>query len=168
MKKIIFLLIVPLIFFGLVKKVNAASYGYEMRFTSLECYVPLGGNVYEYLPTAYIYDTIEDCIETDEGIIYSYDYQGVKFSNIDTSTPCHSFGYINATHADYACSSGLTRIEVYVVDTIKPTVSISNTINLSYKDDFNILNYVTYSDNIDEVCTVSVSGNYLAHTIGDY
>ena len=168
MKKIIFLLIVPLFFFGLVKKVNAASYGYEMRFTSLECYVPLGGNVYDYLPTAYIYDTINDCIETDEDISYSYDYQGIKFSNIDTSRPCHSFGYITATHPDYSCSSGLTRIEVYVVDDVKPVVSISSTINLSYKDDFNILNYVTYSDNIDEVCNVTLLGNYIAHVIGDY
>ena len=168
MKKVLFLLIVPLIFFGLVKKVKADSFGYEVIFESKECYVPIGGNVYEYLPTAYIYDTINEEIETTDGLTYSYDYQGIKFSNIDTTKPNHSFGYMEAYHSDYACTSGLVRIEVYVYDNVAPTVVINSNIDISYRDNFDVNDYLFYTDNATNPCTVSILGNYENHVIGDY
>lgn len=168
MKKVLFLLIVPLIFFGLVKKVKADSYGYEVIFEAEECYVPVGGNVYNYLPKAYIYDTYNDCIETEYGMHYSYDYQGIKFSNIDTSKPGHGFGYIEAYHSEYACTSGLVRIEVYVYDDVAPTVVINSNIDISYRDNFDISKYLYYSDNSVGNCQVNVLGNYIPHVVGDY
>ena len=84
MKKILLLLIVPLCFFGLIKKALAASSSYEIRFYATECSVPIGGNVYDYLPEAYVYNTLTDSIVTDQGMQYTYNYQGIKFENINT------------------------------------------------------------------------------------
>ena len=168
MKKIIFLLIVPLFFFGLVKKVKADSLGYEVRFYSTECFVPVGGNIYSYLPEAYIYDLYNEEIETEDGLVYSYDYQGIKFSNINTSKPGHGFGYIQAYHPDYSCESGLVRIEVYIYDDVAPTISINSDIDLSYRDNFNINDYLSYNDNSTGICSITLVGNYEPHVLGNY
>lgn len=168
MKKFLFLLIVPLFFFGLVKKVKADSYGYEIRFYSTECYVPIGGNVFDYLPKACVYDTINDCVETDTNMTYTYDYQGIKFDNINTSRIGHGIGYIYAWHNDYSCPMLLQKIDVYVYDNIPPVVSVSNLITKCYKDELNILDYISYSDNSSTVCTVELNGTFDPKVIGDY
>ncbi len=168
MKKFLLLLIVPLCFFGLVKKVKADSYGYEIRFYSTECYVPIGGDVYDYLPTACVYDTINNCVETDSNMVYTYDYQGIKFSNINTSRVGHGIGYIYAWNNDYSCPMILQKIDVYIYDDVPPIVSVSNLITKRYNEELNILDYVAYSDNASSVCTVELNGEFNPSVIGDY
>ena len=168
MKKLLILLIVPLCFFGLIKKVKAASGNYGIKFYYTYCLVPLNGNVYDYLPEAYVYDTRTGEIVTDDGMMYTYNYMGIKFENINTSVPGQHIGFIHASHSSYDIPTVMQKIDVYVYDDIPPTVSINSVISKSYKDNLNILNCVSYSDNISSVCTVEIYGDYDEHKVGEY
>ena len=168
MKKFLLLLIVPLCFFGLIKKAKAVDYGYEIRFYETECYVPIGGNVYDYLPKAYVYDTVYDCIETDQNMKYSYNYQGIKFESINTNRPGHGIGYISAYHSDYYCPALLQKIDVYVYDDVAPTVNVFAPILKRYNEDINIMDYIDYSDNSTKTCMVELTGDFYPSVIGDY
>ena len=169
MKKFLLLLIVPLCFFGVIKKAKADNTsGYEIRFYETECYVPIGGNVYDYLPTAYVYDTLYDCFETDENMSYTYNYQGIKFENINTSRPGHSIGYMYAYNANYSCPMKLQKIDVYVYDDEAPIVSVDTLILKRYNEELNILDYVAYSDNASGLCTIELIGEATLDVVGSY
>ena len=168
MKKFLLLLIVPLCFFGLIKKASAASSNYEIRFYETECNVPIGGNVYNYLPTAYVYNTLTDSIVTDEGMQYTYNYQGIKFENINTSRPGHSIGYIYAAHPNYSAPRILQKIDVYVYDDVAPELDVLGNINKRYNEEVSVLDYISYSDNSTRVCMVELVGEYNPNIIGIY
>ena len=167
MKKLFILLILPLCFFGIIKKAKANSSDYEIRFEQTECYVPVFGNVYDYLPEAYVVDTYTDEVVSYD-VSYSYDYQGIKFSNIDTTKPCHAIGFISCWTDSYEVDTVLQMIDVYVYDDVNPTVSVTPIVRKRYNETINIMDYIIYSDNVDLPCNVVIDGDYEENVIGDY
>ncbi|MCR5462815.1 MAG: hypothetical protein K6E87_07100 [bacterium] len=167
MKKLLFLILVPLCFLGLMKKAKASSADYIIQLEDDECYVPVGGNIEAALPRAFIYDPYEGDVVTSEGLIYSYDYQGIKLSNINRYVAGRYFIYMTVTHRNYSCRL-FQRVDIIIYDEVEPTVTMNNNIRISYKDDFNIYNYFSYTDNASTPCTVSIMGYYDPKTIGTY
>jgi len=167
MKKLLALLIVPLCFLGLIKKAKADSSEYEIRydFTSLD--MPVGGNVYDYLPECYVYNVYGDYEETRENMVYSYDYQGIKVSNINTRIAGNYFIYMSCYNTDYECPSYLQRINIHIYDDEAPTISMNDIISISYDSEFNLSNYLTYTDNAVTECSVVLEGNY-KKKVGEY
>lgn len=168
MKKLFLLIIVGLGFALSLKKVKAAPAGYEIRFEADSCEVPIGGNVKSYLPHAYVYDTNTDTIVTTN-MVYHYDNQGMKIENIDVYAAGRNIAYVSATTNYYPDLILLQRIYVYIVDDEAPTVSISNNINISYEDEFDLDDYLNYHDNaIHDVCNVELIGEYETKKVGSY
>ena len=166
-KLILFLVLMPLCFFGLIQKAKASSSDYIIELEDDECYVPIGGNIESYLPRAYIYDPYEGTVVTSEGLIYSYDYQGIKLSNINRYVAGRNFIYMTVTHRNYNCRL-FQRVDIYIYDDVDPTITMNDEIRISYKDNFNINNYLSYTDNASSPCTVSILGYYDNSQIGTY
>ena len=167
MKKFIFLILVPLCFLGLMKKAKASSADYEIYLEDTECYVPVGDSIEGYLPRAYVYDPYEGEVVTSEGLIYSYDYQGIKLSNINRYVAGTNFIYMTVTHRTYNCRL-FQRVDIIIYDDVAPTVTMNDDIRISYKDDFNIYNYISYTDNASSPCSATILGYYDKSIIGSY
>ena len=70
MKKFIVLLLVPFCLFGLMKKAKCASSDYEIIFEYTSFEMPVGGDIYEYLPEAYVYNNYTEEIDYLYGASY--------------------------------------------------------------------------------------------------
>lgn len=161
MKKMIFLLLVPLCFLGLIQKAKANSEdNYVLRMDSTSCEIPLGGDVMDYLPEAYVFDPETGEEVTREGLIYYYDYQGIKLENVDTNSVGDYFIYMTVYHSEYFCPSIMNKIDIHVYDDIPPVANISSNISISYQTNFNVSNYVSYSDNSNTTCNIVLIGTY--------
>ena len=167
MKKIIVLLLIPFCLLGLIKKAKCASEDYVIRFDYTSFSMPVGGNIYDYLPEAYVYDTYNECEETREDMIYSYEFQGIKIENIDVTIASQVFFYMSAYNAYYECPYYLQRINVTIYDDVKPTIQVNDIVSISYKEEFNPNTYITYTDNASTPCNVIVEGSY-SKKVGEY
>lgn len=168
MKKILFITLIPILLFGLIKNVKAASREYGIEFESTSVYMPVGENIYEYLPEAYIYDVETGDEVTREDIIYSYDYQGIKIENVNTNVAGNYYIYMSAYHAYLNAPSAFSRIDIHIYDDEAPIILMNDHISISYKTDFNINNYVNYTDNDGLPSDVLLFGDYEEHTVGNY
>lgn len=167
MKKLLALLIVPLCFLGLIKKAKAESSEYEIRYDYTSFEMPVGESVYDYLPECYVYNVYGDYEETRENMVYSYDYQGIKVSNINTRIAGNYFIYMSCYNPDYDCPSYLQRINIHIYDDQAPSITINDIISISYDSEFNLKNYLTYTDNAITECSVILEGNY-KKKVGEY
>ena len=167
MKKFIFLLLVPIFIIGLVK-VKAYDERYAVQFESTECEMPVGGDIYEYLPEAYVYDVYTEEEVTRDNLIYAYDYQGIKIENVKTNTAGDYYIYMTAYSEEYNTPSAFSRINIHIYDNIEPVISMNDHISIPYTKDFNINEYLHYTDNAETSCSVVVLGSYRDHKVGDY
>ncbi len=168
MKKLLFLFVIPLFIICITRNVKAASREYAVEFDSREVYMPVGENIYEYLPEAYVYDVETGEEITRDNMIYSYDYQGIKLENIDVNIAGNGFIYMSAYHSFLDAPSAFGRIDIHIYDDIEPTIIMNDHISISYKKTFNINDYLTYSDNATSPCSIIVLGEYNDKIIGDY
>ena len=167
MKKIIILLLIPIFALGLIK-VKAYDERYGIKFETTECEMPVGGNIYEYLPEAYIYDAYTGEEITREDMVYSYDYQGIKIENVKVNTAGNYYIYMSAYNEYYDTPSAFNRINIHIYDDEEPVISMNDHISIPYTKDFNINEYLHYTDNAETSCSVVVLGNYRDHKVGDY
>ncbi len=168
MKKLLLLFIIPIFFIGMIRNVKAYNYRYAIAFDFTYVEMPIGENIYEYLPEAYVYDLNTGDEITRDDMIYSYDYQGIKLSNIDLTRAGNSFIYMTASHEYLSAESAFKRIDIHIYDDEEPVISMNNHISISYKEDFNINNYLRYTDNASTPCSIVVLGEYENRVVGDY
>ena len=168
MKKLLLLFIIPIFFIGMIRNVKAYEYRYAIDFDFTDFEMPVGGDIYEYLPEAYVYDPETGDEITREDMIYSYDYQGIKISNIDLTKAGNAFFYMSAYHEYLSAASAFSRINVHIIDDEEPNIIMNDHISISYKQDFDINNYLNYTDNASTPCSVVVLGEYENKVVGDY
>lgn len=166
MKKVI-LFLVPILMLLCIGRAHAAVPEYYIEFESSECMVPIGGDVIENIPEAYLYDSGTNQ-KVECSFTYFYGLYENKVENINVYIPGRYQLFVTAKCIEYFEYQKMTIIDVMVYDNTQPTITVPEEINCSYNSNRKLDSYYSITDDSAVPVNVEVIGDYNLQKIGEY